>query len=522
MNATLAPSSSATLRAQQVAALGADSVRDDAATLEFMGTDVYQAGGRPALVVRPKSVEALQAAVKACAAAGVAMVPRSGGASYTDGYLYAPGGHVLFDCGGLDQIEVDAANAVVTVGPGVTWAALRTRLMEVGLRTPFWGPFSGLVATVGGSVSQNAISHGSGAYGASAPSVLGMDVVLANGELLSTAPSQATRNYGPDMTGLFTGDCGVLGIKARIRLPLIARRTGFEALSFAFDTFEAYHAAVRAISVEAIDEENFGLDLALSQGQIAKQEGVAAKAKVAKDLMRAAPSKLAGLKQLASMAVAGESAMRSGEWMHHFLIEGVDAAEAASKTKRLREILGKHGREIANSVPSFVHTLPFAPLTNVLGPKGERWVPLHGVLRHEDVVPFHEALMAFYAEREADMERLGVWTGGMFEAVGSAGFLYEIAMYWPDERHAFHANMLEKDFLAKQPAYPANPEARAYVAQLKQDLVALYQKFGAAHFQLGRNYPYRPRLEKNAGALLAAIKQQLDPRGLMNPGALGF
>ena len=75
---------------------------------------------------------------------------------------------------GLDQIEVDVPNAVVTVGPGVTWAALRTKLMEVGLRTPFWGPFSGLVATVGGSVSQNAISHGSGQYGPSAPSVLGM------------------------------------------------------------------------------------------------------------------------------------------------------------------------------------------------------------------------------------------------------------------------------------------------------------------------------------------------------------
>ncbi|MCP5327551.1 MAG: FAD-binding oxidoreductase [Sinobacteraceae bacterium] len=521
MNAPAAPSIDS-LHAQLVAAVGADAVRDDAATLELMGTDVYRVSGRPAAVVRPKTVPALQAAVKVCAAAGVAMVPRSGGASYTDGYMHAPGGHVLFDCTGLDQIEVDLPNAVVTVGPGVTWAALRTRLAEIGLRTPFWGPFSGLVATVGGSISQHAISHGSGQYGPSAPSVLGMDIVLANGERLCTSGSAATRFYGPDLTGLFTGDCGVLGIKAAIRLPLIQRRAAFEALSFAFDDFANYHAAVRATAIEAIDEENFGIDLALSQGQIARQEGLSQKAKVAAEVLRAAPSKLAGLKQLAGMAVAGESAMRSGEWMHHYLIEGVDAAEAAAKLKRLREILSRHGREIPNSVPSFVHTLPFAPLNNALGPRGERWVPVHGVLRHQDVVPFHEALMAFYAERASDMTRLGIWTGGMYEAVGSAGFLYEIAMYWPDERHAFHRRMIDPEVLARLPEYPANLEARAYIDRFKQDLVALYQKFGAAHFQLGRHYPYRNRLDAHAGALITAIKQQLDPRGLMNPGALGF
>jgi D-lactate dehydrogenase (cytochrome) len=521
MNATPALSPN-TLYSQLVAAVGAAAVSQEPARLDHMGTDVYHAGGRPAAVVRPTSVAALQAAVKACAAAGVAMVPRSGGASYTDGYLYAPGGHVLFDCGGLDQIEVDVPNAVVTCGPGVTWAALRTKLAEVGLRTPFWGPFSGLVATVGGSVSQNAISHGSGAYGASAQSVLSIDVVLASGELMTTTGAKGTRNFGPDLTGLFTGDCGALGIKAAIRLPLLAKREGFEALSFAFDDFGSYHAAVRAAALEAIDEENFGVDLALSQGQIARQEGVANKAKVAAEVMRAAPSKLAGLKQLAGMAMSGESAMRSGEWMHHYLIEGVDASEATARAKKLREIMGAHGKEIPNSVPGFVRTLPFAPLTNILGPKGERWVPLHGILRHEDVVPFHVALEAFYAERADDMERLGIWTGGMFESVGTAGFLYEIAIYWPDVRTAYHEQVLEKDFLAKLPSYPASPAARDYVAQLKQDLVALYARFGAGHFQLGRAYPLRSKLDRHADALLVAIKAQLDPRNLMNPGALGL
>ncbi|MFO1427339.1 MAG: FAD-binding oxidoreductase [Steroidobacteraceae bacterium] len=512
----------ASLRAQLVAALGADAVFDDPATLEFLRHDIYGRGNAPLAVVRPSSVEGVQAAVRACAAAGVAIVPRGGGTSYTDGYLFAAGAHVLFDTSALDSIEIDEPNLVVTVGPGVTWAAMREALAARRLRTPFWGPFSGLAATVGGSVSQNALSHGSGAHGISAPSVLSMDVVLASGELLRTGPTTATRNYGPDLTGLFTGDCGALGVKVAIRLPLLTRHEAFECVSFAFDDFANFHAAVRQAQLERLDDENFGIDLALSQGQIAKQEGIGTKAQLAGQVLRAAPSKLAGLRQLAGMAVAGQRAMRAGEWMHHFIIDGADSAEVSAKAKRLRALLHPFGREIPNSVPSFVRTLPFAPLHNVLGPKGERWVPLHGVLRHEDVVPFHDALTAFYEERATDMERLGVWQGGMFSPVGSSGFLYEIALYWPDERTAFHERVLDDEFRAKLPSYPANPAARAYVHQLKLDLIALYAAHGAAHFQLGRAYPYRKRLDPQADALLAAVKAQLDPRGLMNPGVLGL
>ena len=510
------------LHQQLCAAIGTASVFDDEALREFMGSDVYRVGAKPALVVRPTSTGALQAAVRCCAAAGVAMVPRSGGASYTDGYLHAAGGHVLFDLGAMNQISLDEANAVVTAGPGVTWAALRTSLAERGLRTPFWGPFSGLVATVGGSVSQNALSHGSGSHGLSAQSVLSMDVVLASGELLSTVPTPNTRHFGPDLTGLFTGDCGALGIKAAIRLPLLLRREHFEALSFAFDRFADFHAGVRAAQLEHLDDENFGLDIALSQGQIAKQDGVTAKARVAGDVMRAAPSKLAGLRQLAGMAVSGSRAMTAGGWMHHFIIEGADQSEAAAKAKRLRAVMAHHGREIANSVPGFVRTLPFSPLTNIVGPKGERWVPLHGILSHTDVLPFHDALLALYGSRAADMQRLGIWYGGMFSPVGSSGFLYEIALYWPDVLTSYHERMLDESFRSALPRYAENPAARDFIDQLKHDLIELYAEHGAAHFQIGRAYSYRKRLDPQADALLQAIKKQLDPRDLMNPGVLGL
>lgn len=511
-----------TVLARLRSALGEAGVQTSAEALDYFSNDVYRGGALPLAVIRPASVEQLQAAVRLCAEANVAMVPRGGGASYTDAYLSEKAGHVLFDTGALDTIEIDEFGAVVTCGAGVTWAALKAALDAKGLRTPFWGPFSGIAATVGGSMSQNSVSHGGTAHGISAQSALSMDVVLASGEILSTSSSRAMRFYGPDLTGLFTGDCGIFGIKARIRLPLLPILPRFECVSFAFDSFADYHAASRKAAMAKLEESHFGLDLALSQGQIGRQDGMGARLKIAADVLKRAPNKLKGVAQLVQMAIAGESAMRAGAYMCHFIIEGFDQEEAAHKARLLRKLLDGLGREIANSIPTFVQSMPFAPLYNVLGPGGERWVPIHGVFPHDQVVPFDTAFKALIASRQAEMDRHGVWLGTMFSPVGSAGFLYEIAAYWPDARTSYHVTTLGEEYLAGQPSFAANPEARAFVDKLKGEMIDLMQSHEAAHFQLGRAYPYQPRLSEQQKALLGAIKAQLDPKGLMNPGALGF
>jgi glycolate oxidase len=503
-------------------AVGADAVTVEAQTLAYFANDVYRTGGLPLAVIRPASVVALTQAVKLCAAANVAMIPRGGGASYTDGYIRPEGGHVLIDTGALDDIAIDETNAVVTVGAGVTWASLKAALDARGLRTPFWGPFSGIAATVGGSMSQNTLSHGGTAHGISAQSVIGFDVVLANGEVLTTNACDGMRFYGPDMTGLFTGDCGVFGIKARIRLPLLPMLHHAEAVSFAFDSFADYHAGVRKAQLARLDDSHFGIDLALSQGQIARQEGAGARLKIALQVMQKAPDKLKGLATLVRMGLAGEDPMRAGAYMCHFIVEGFDGQDAAHKAKQLRRIVGAHGREIANSVPTFVRSVPFAPLFNILGPGAERWVPIHGVFAHDKAVSFDTAFKALLAARKADMDRLGLWTGTMFSPVGASGFLYEIALYWPDARTPYHLTTLGDAYIAGLKDFPANAEARAYADDVKQAIVALMQDHGAGHFQIGRAYPYQSRLSPAAKSLLCAVKRELDPRGLMNPGALGL
>ena len=520
-----------TLARPDVAALeaivGPANVVTGAAARAF-STDVYRAHREALAVVRPRSVDELQQVVRAAKAAGIAVAVRGGGASYTDGYLPSVERQLLLDMGALDRIvAIDEENGHVTVEAGVTWAALRDALAAKDLRTPFWGPFSGLAATVGGSMSQNSISHGSGAYGISADSALSFDVVTADGGLLSTGPAAAgampfARHFGPDLTGLFTGDCGAFGVKARITLPVLRRRPAHRPVSFAFPTFAAMHRSMRLIALERIEDTHFALDAALSQGQIARQDRAGASLGMALSIVRSSPSLASGVRQLVGAGLFSRRAIARSNYMTHYIVEGFDDAEVRARLHRIRQLVGDLGHEIPATVPAVVRGMPFAPLFNTLGPGGERWVPLHGVMPHARVEAFEVAYKRLLAERADEMTRLGAWTGGMYATVGAGGFLYEVAIYWPDEITDYHRAHVPADYLAKLPVFPARPEARAYVDGLKSDIVALMIEHGAINFQLGKAYPYATRLLPEPLALVRAVKAALDPARLISPGNLGL
>jgi D-lactate dehydrogenase (cytochrome) len=508
------------------AIVGRANVATGVATSAF-ASDVYRTGAEPLAVVRPRSVGELQRVVAACNASDTPVSVRGGGASYTDGYVARAAGQVLIDMGALDAIVIDEINGHVTVEAGTTWAALREALAAHDLRTPFWGPFSGARASVGGSMSQHTISHGSAAYGISADSVLSMDVVTADGGLLSTGPAAAgavpfMRHFGPDLTGLFTGDAGALGVKARITLPVIKRRPTHRPISFAFETFAAMHESMRRIAAERIEDTHFALDGALSQGQIARQDRAGGNLKMALSIVKSSPSLAAGVRQVVKAGLGARRAIGAANYMTHYIVEGFDDAEVKARLDRIRTINLPLGREIPPTVAAVVRGMPFAPFYNVLGPAGERWVPLHGNLPHGAVAGFHAAFEAFLASRAAEMAAHGVWSGGMYGAIGSGGFLYEIALYWPDEITAYHESVVPAEYLANLPRYPANPAARGYVEQLKADMIDLFVEHGATNFQLGRAYPYAARLGEKPLALVRAIKAELDPKGLIAPGNLGL
>jgi FAD/FMN-containing dehydrogenase len=509
-----------------VAAIGAEHVLTDPAEREFHAMDVYNFRELPIAVVRPGSVAELQAVVRIAAASGVALVPRGGGASYTDAYLPATSNSLLIDTARLNRIvEINEQDMYVTVEPGVTWHDMWQALKAKGLRTSFWGPFSGLKATVGGSTSQNSVSLGSGNFGISADAVLGFDVVLANGELLRTGAAAAAngvpffRWYGPDLTGLFCGDAGALGIKARISLRLIREPPFYGAASFGFDRFENMAAGMIAAARENIAADSFGLDPKLQQGQLSKADAKNAIG-AAMAVARTSRNPLEATGRLIRMALAGKRFLAAHNYSAHYTVEGVSAAEIKGKLAVLRRAMAPHGQEIANTVPTVLRAMPFIPLYPILGPQGERWVPMHGIMPFSRVREFHGRITELYAGYAARMKAHKVDKGGMFTAINTHAFLYEPVFYWEDDRTLFHKRYLPAEYLKTLPEYPANPDGRALVREMRAEIRTLFASVGAIHMQVGKSYAYMEGRQAEAARAMRELKKLFDPQNLMNPGAL--
>lgn len=248
--------------------VGADAVRTDDAARALAANDVHVSGILPLAVVRPADATSLAAAVAAATARGYAVLPRGGGLSYTGGY--APPGlkSITIDLGAMNRIlSISAEDMVITVQAGVTWKQIQAALKPLGLRLPFIGTFSGAGATVGGGLGHGALFFGSARYGSAADIVLGMEVALADGTLLRTGQGGLAadskpflRSFGPDLTGLFTHDGGMFGIKTEASFRLIEAPSDYGYASFAFADIERAADALSAIARADLAEEVYILD----------------------------------------------------------------------------------------------------------------------------------------------------------------------------------------------------------------------------------------------------------------------
>lgn len=506
---------------------GDDGVLLDEQERSFYSQDIFDAGEVPAAVVRPATTEDVVELVKLALEHSLPLYVRGGGMSYTNAFLPNREGGLLVDTSGLDTVhEINVEDGYVTVGAGCTWKDLDAALEPHGVRTTFWGPFSGARATIGGSLSQGSATFGSGQAGTTATAILSVEVVTGDGRVLRSGMDAQEhhmpffRNYGPDLTGLFTHDAGAFGIKTRVSLALEERPTAVGGVSFSFPDFEGMFAAMRDGARIGLASEIIGMDAAIA-GIQAGETGLLADLKKLRTIVFEASSLRRGLSAGMHAVLRGRAAFRDAAFTAHFIADARSDQLLDAKLRELRETLRPHGVEIPNAAIGMIRAAPFPalPLTHM---DGRRMIPIHGIVPYSNIAAFREKYLAYLESQREAMARLRVEVVETYASLGLNGFLYEPVWYWEDSLELYHDRVAPPEMMESLPRFDLNPEGRALVATMKQDITDIMHEFGAGHLQVGRFYPYlRGRDDSNCD-LLRALKTRFDDAGLINPGCLGL
>lgn len=533
MNATIAPDQS--LHSQFARIVGEGQVIADEGQRKLFSEDVWSVGEHVTrLIVAPRSVEEISAVMRLARKLGLTVVPRGAGMSYTSGYLPPDGNSISLDMAGMDRvIAVSPEDMTVTVEAGCSWLKLNQALDKHGLRTPFWGPMSGIASTIGGGLSNLNAMFGAGHHGTSSESVIALTVVLADGSIIRTGargPDGDTpfyRHYGPDLAGIFCGDAGAFGIKAVVTFRLMRKPRYEDYASFSFKTGQDMLKALAEIARAGIACETCGFDPGLTKVRM-RRMSLMSDIKTLSRVVGKQGNMAKGLFSAAKIALGGRNFIEEEEYPLHIIAEGRSREGVAQDMREAREIAKRFdGVEIENTIAKVIRADPFPVANSVLGPEGESWVPVHGHVSLSNAPLFFAEVRALFDSMADEFAGHGVHTGFLFSSLSTNAITIEPVFYWPKPYRPIHQTMVEPSHLARLPQLGANAQANAdkataVVTRAREGVKDIARKFGAAHFQIGRSYDYRASRDEASKALLDRIKQFADPDGKLNTGSLGF
>jgi glycolate oxidase len=242
------------LRERLEAVVGRDGVISGASDLllyQYDASDEAMAGShRPEIVVLPRTAEQVQQIVRIARDASVPVTPRGAGTGLAGGALAAWGGIMVVLTRMTRILEVNEADRYAIVEPGVINLDLSLTTTPRGY---FFAPdpSSQRSCTIGGNIANNSGGPHCLKYGVTANHVLGLEVVLPNGELIWTGGA-APESPGIDLTGVLVGSEGTLGIVTKAMVRLTRNPEAVNVLIVAFPTIEAASHAVSAIIAAGI------------------------------------------------------------------------------------------------------------------------------------------------------------------------------------------------------------------------------------------------------------------------------
>ena len=226
---------------------GNDFVFTDAANLEKYSRDETDGCAfPPEVIIKPKTVEEISAIVKYCNDNLIPISPRAAGTGLSANSLCVHGG-VMLSVERMNSIlQIDERSLQVTVEPGMITEALQNTLQEKGLFYPV-DPSSRGSCFIGGNVACNSGGPRAVKYGVVKDFVLNLEVVLPTGEIMWTGANTLKNSTGYNLTQLFVGSEGTLGIITKIVLKLLPYPKFNNVMLAPFKSMDDASAAVSAV-----------------------------------------------------------------------------------------------------------------------------------------------------------------------------------------------------------------------------------------------------------------------------------
>ena len=459
----------------------------------FYSQDLFYEGILPIAIMSPNSIPVLEKALIICERENIEIFPRGGGLSYTRGYIKNIENKrpfIVFDLRKIDKIiEINEDNLTATVESGCTWEKLYKETKKINLRPRMFGPSTGRFSTIGGSVTNNSMFFGSANAGTSADNVLGLEVITSKGKTIKTGSGSIIngkpffRNNGPDITGLFLNDGGIMGIKTKITLMLEQIPSSEKFISLSFESSEKLINAIKDIGRTNLASECIGI----------------------------IPTNIGNTKDIQKPSL-------------HIVIEGWTNDIAEKKLDAVKEVLNSFDEANYSDpiIPKLFREKLFGFLDSPLDTNGNLQIWTHGVFPFDKIKIAYEKMNTIFQNNEESIKNY-VINSHISLAVSRNAVMVEPVLKWNGAPSMLHIlGMNKADLWDDKNNNQNKSETKVIVNNIRNQIEECMRDIGAAHMQYGRFYSFAESMDSNSIEFIRSIKDIIDPNRLFNPGALNI